>query len=72
MVGLLFGEGKILMNKYQEKFGITKWEANKKVGEFVEKLKLLHKTLENKDKSELEIKNKLQQEFEREFNKLCE
>ena len=71
MIGLMKGEGIILRRKYQRELGISQWEAGQKVTEFVEKLKEIREKETKKGKSEVEIENKIQEEFEKEFQKLC-
>ena len=70
-MGLIRGEGRILRQKYQKKYGLTQSEAITEVGKFIDEINLIKKQMKAKKKSEAEIKLKTQQRFEEEFMKLC-
>ena len=70
-MGLLKGEGRLLREKYQKKYNLTQYEATEKVSEFVDEINSIKNQLKVKKKSEAEIKLKVQQRFEEEFQKLC-
>lgn len=51
--------------------GLSSMEAHIHVGKFIDKLKQIREAMNFKKKSQLQIENKLQDEFQREFAKLC-
>jgi len=70
-MGLIRGEGTILRNKYMKKYGLSQEEAIEMVTKFVDEIDLIKAQMKAKQKSESEIKIKLQDRFEEEFQKLC-
>lgn len=70
-MGLLRGEGLLLRQKYQKKYGLTQAEAITKVSNFVDELKTIENKMKAQKRSEAEIKLKTQQRFEEEFQLLC-
>ena len=70
-MGLIRGEGTVLRNKYMKKFGLSQEEAITMVSKFVDEIDLIKAEMKAKNKSESEIKLKLQSRFEEEFQKLC-
>ena len=68
---LLFGEGRLLKEKYMKEKGLTQSEAITEVGKTIDKLHKISDEMKAKGKSEAEIKSKIQNKFEEEFQKLC-
>jgi len=63
-------EYRLLKMKYMSQ-GYTSREAHAKIGNFINELKKIKEQMKLKQKSESEIKQKLQDKFEKEFQKLC-
>ena len=70
-MGLIRGEGTILRLKYQKKYGVTQSEAIIMVSKFINEINAIKDKMKLKKKTEAEIKQKVQQRFEEEFQKLC-
>ncbi len=70
-MGLMRGEGILLREKYQKKYGLTQSEAIEKVGKFIKVLNELRDKMRLEKKLAAEIDLKLQAKFEDEFQKLC-
>ena len=68
---LLFGEGRLLKEKYMKEKGLTQSEAITEVGKTIDKLHKIGDEMKAKGKSEAEIKSKIQNKFYEEFQKLC-
>jgi uncharacterized protein YnzC (UPF0291/DUF896 family) len=70
-MGLQFGEGRFLKDKYMKKYGLTQSEAIERVSAFCNYLDKVKSKMKLQKKSELQIKQKEQEIFEKEFQKLC-
>jgi hypothetical protein len=71
IMGLLLGEGTLLRQKYMKVQGLTFQEATQKVSDLVDQLERTKYLMRLKKKSEIEIKQKEQEFFEKEFQKLA-
>ena len=71
-MGLIRGEGRLLKEKYMKKYQIGQEEATTMVSKFVDDLDFIKEKMREEKKTELEIKNKVQERFEEEFMKLCQ
>lgn len=69
-MGLIRGEGIILREKYMKNYGLTFREATDKVSQFIDEIDNIKSQMKAKKRSEEEIKNKIQDRFVLEFEKL--
>ena len=67
---MLKEEYQCLKNKHLRN-GLDSMEAHDKITKFKEMLDEIKQKMKLKKKSDLEIDNKMQREFEKEFSKLC-
>ena len=70
-MGLIRGEGFFLKQKYMKKYGDTQEEAVTRIDSFITKININKAKMKAAGKSEQEIKDKVQQNWEDEWQKIC-
>lgn len=70
-MGLIRGEGFLLKQNYMKKYGDTQEEATDRIDKFITQININKSKMKAAGKSETEIKNKIQQKWEEEWQKIC-
>ena len=70
-MGLIRGEGFFMKQKYQKKYGDTQEEATNRIDKFITQININKAKMKAAGKTEKEIKLKIQQKWEDEWQRIC-